>query len=73
MVAVILKAFEESESLENSALSGLRLEEFRVAWSELDEDGTGYIPTTDLDNLLQKLQVPLGFNGATTLESEELS
>jgi hypothetical protein len=53
-------------------LSGQQFEDFRLAWSKLDPKGSGFIATTELNNLLGLLEAPMGTKNVDEPQAADL-
>lgn len=54
-IAVTIQGFNEVQRRNNSRINEIHIQQFIEAWAELDPDGTGYIHTSELGNLIRIL------------------
>lgn len=73
LVAIILQNFtgiaQESEQLVSTGL----LEDFRIAWARFDPAGAGFMPSSQLNRLLDSIEQPLGYKIHSCAEPPKLA
>jgi hypothetical protein len=72
-IAVILEGFGNSSDEEEASLSEEEFEKFKASWSKYDPKATCMITTTQLQDLFQYVDKPLGFGKEYTATTQELS
>ena len=54
-IAVILQGFQDTSEAESLTVKESTVESFREVWSEFDESGEGFIPTSILSTVILRL------------------
>ena len=71
-VGIILSAYEEEDEHEDLGLTDFDLENFVEDWARFDESATWHIKLSDLKDLIQILDEPMGFGEKYVATNEEL-